>query len=386
MSSVEASAHPVLLLRRAEAFVSRHRQPHPCPPVTDGISRDAPAGTRGALRTWRCIRGSGSDGWTVVDASREWKFLRCPAGRRRRCQRLLRRVTCLTTFAASTSSAAAPCEHSDADRAAAERRIVDDDPWCRTCGAECVSRETVVREPAHEPFGLRLTDLRGGCAAIGGDLSVGRLGDMTPRRPLRSRLHAADSRKATGMAGRSRRVLDDRVHRAQDRRGGGALRHRDSHGSRPCYSPRRRHAGSVPTARPVGNHGAPEHEKSDPFHGVHCTVRNGVGLLTDKQRARPMAVFVTEEHVDVQTTWGINQRTAAASYREPDKVKAGPRMWGVIDSVSSSDPGALIEIRRLSRSLDLRAVDVVASLDRPRTKSKTTEAIRGWLERLRRSA
>jgi len=99
-----------------------------------------------------------------------------------------------------------------------------------------------------------------------------------------------------------------------------------------------------------------------------------------------MAVFVTEEHVDVQTTWGIDQRTASASYREPDKVKAGPRMWGVIDSVSSSDPGALIEIRRLSRSLDLRAVDVVASLDRPRTKSKTTEAIHGWLERLRRSA
>lgn len=48
--------------------------------------------------------------------------------------------------------------HFDADRSVDERRVVDDDPWCRTCGAGGVSRETVVRRLVHEPLGFRLTD------------------------------------------------------------------------------------------------------------------------------------------------------------------------------------------------------------------------------------
>ena len=38
----------------------------------------------------------------------------------------------------------------------------------------------------------------------------------------------------------------------------------------------------------------------------------GSSLLTDKQRARLDAVFASEEHVEVEATWGIYQRIVAA--------------------------------------------------------------------------
>ena len=44
-------------------------------------------------------------------------------------------------------------------RATIECRVVDDDPWCRKCGAEGAPRDTVTRRLAHEPFGHRPTTL-----------------------------------------------------------------------------------------------------------------------------------------------------------------------------------------------------------------------------------
>ena len=85
-------------------------------------------------------------------------------------------------------------------------------------------------------------------------------------------------------------------------------------------------------------------------------------------------MFAIEEHVEVEATWGIYQRIVAA-YREPDKNKAKQLMREVIDSVSSSVPAALIEIRRLGRTLKQRAVDVLAFFDRPGTSNGPTEAI-----------
>ena len=96
-------------------------------------------------------------------------------------------------------------------------------------------------------------------------------------------------------------------------------------------------------------------------------------------------MFAIEEHVEVEATWGIYQRIVAA-YREPDKNKAKQLMREVIDSVSSSVPAALIEIRRLGRTLKQRAVDVLAFFDRPGTSNGPTEAINGRLEHLRGSA
>ncbi|CAL8898582.1 Transposase IS204/IS1001/IS1096/IS1165 DDE domain-containing protein [Kocuria varians] len=112
----------------------------------------------------------------------------------------------------------------------------------------------------------------------------------------------------------------------------------------------------------------------DPLYKARRTLHTGASLLTDKQTARLEAVFAIEEHVEVEATWGIYQRIVAA-YREPDKNKAKQLMREVIDSVSSSVPAALIEIRRLGRTLKQRAVDVLAFFDRPGTSNGPTEAI-----------
>ena len=45
------------------------------------------------------------------------------------------------------------------DRAVLACRVVEPDQWCRRCGCEGVSRDTVVRRLAHEPLGWRPTTL-----------------------------------------------------------------------------------------------------------------------------------------------------------------------------------------------------------------------------------
>jgi transposase len=47
----------------------------------------------------------------------------------------------------------------EAERAVLACRVVDRDRWCRRCGCEGVSRDTVTRRLAHEPFGWRPTVL-----------------------------------------------------------------------------------------------------------------------------------------------------------------------------------------------------------------------------------
>jgi transposase len=101
----------------------------------------------------------------------------------------------------------------------------------------------------------------------------------------------------------------------------------------------------------------------DPLYNARRTLHTGAGLLTEKQRTRLEAVFAVEEHVEVEATWGIYQRTVAA-YREPDKAKGKQLMQAVIDAVTSGVPTALVEIRRLGRTLKQRAADVLAFFDR----------------------
>ena len=124
---------------------------------------------------------------------------------------------------------------------------------------------------------------------------------------------------------------------------------------------------------------------SDPLYKARRTLHTGASLLTDPQSARLKAVFAIEEHVEVEATWGVYQRMVAA-YREPDKKLGKQMMQAVIDAVSSGVPAALVEIRRLGRTLKQRAVDVLAFFDRPGTSNGPTEAINGRLEHLRGSA
>ena len=123
----------------------------------------------------------------------------------------------------------------------------------------------------------------------------------------------------------------------------------------------------------------------DPLYRARRTLHTGASLLTDKQKARLEAVFAVEEHVEVVATWGIYQRIVAA-YREPDKKQGKQMMQAVIDAVTSDVPAALVEIRRLGRTLKQRAADVLAFFDRSGTSNGPTEAINGRLEHLRGSA
>ena len=67
--------------------------------------------------------------------------------------------------------------------------------------------------------------------------------------------------------------------------------------------------------------------------------------------------------------------------------KGRQMMQAVIDSVITGVPAALVEIRRLGRTLKQRARDVLAYFDRPGTSNgPAEEAINGHLEHLRGSA
>jgi transposase len=123
----------------------------------------------------------------------------------------------------------------------------------------------------------------------------------------------------------------------------------------------------------------------DPLYKARRTLHTGANLLTDKQHARLEAVFVIEEHAQVEATWGVYQRMVAA-YREPDKQKGKTVMQALIESVTTGVPATLVEIRRLGRTLKQRAADILAFFDRPGTSNGPTEAINGRLEHLRGSA
>jgi transposase len=123
----------------------------------------------------------------------------------------------------------------------------------------------------------------------------------------------------------------------------------------------------------------------DPLYAARRTLHTGADLLTDKQCQRLTDLFESDEHVEVEATWGIYQRMIA-TYREPDRTRGQKLMFALVESVSQGVPAALTEIRKLGRTLKRRAADVLAYFDRPGTSNGPTEAINGRLEHLRGSA
>ena len=113
------------------------------------------------------------------------------------------------------------------------------------------------------------------------------------------------------------------------------------------------------------------------FHTLHT----GDDLLIDKQRARLRALFAGDDHVQVQATWGINQRMVAAP--QLDRSQGLAQMQAVVTSVSGGVPKVLTELITLGRTLKQRAPDVLAYFERPGTSNGPTEALNGRLEHLR---
>ena len=376
------------------------------------------------------------------------------------------------------------------DRAVLECRVVEDDPWCRKCGAEGVVRDTVTRPLAHEPFGHRPTTLlvrvrryrcahcrrtwrqdtskaaaprakisHGGLAWALTAIVVDHLTVSRAAAGLRVSWHTANTaiiaegkRRLIDDPGRFDGVttigVDEHVWRhtrlgdkyvtviidltpAREKTGPARLLDMVEGRSKQVFKQRlaarpkdwskrievvamdgfagfkTATAEELPDAVPVmdpfhvvrlagdaldrcrqrvqqetlGHRG----RAGDPLYKARRTLHTGASLLTEKQKIRLDAVFAIEEHVEVEATWGIYQRIVAA-YREPDKTKAKQMMRAVIDAVSSGVPAALVEIRRLGRTLKQRAVDILAFFDRPGTSNGPTEAINGRLEHLRGSA
>jgi len=125
--------------------------------------------------------------------------------------------------------------------------------------------------------------------------------------------------------------------------------------------------------------------KDDPLYRARRTLNTGADLLTGKQSQRLAALFATDEHVQVEATWGVYQSMITA-YRDPDRRHGRDLMQHLIDSLSHGVPGVLTEIITLGRTLTKRAADVLAYFDRPGTSNGPTEAINGRLEHLRGSA
>ena len=123
----------------------------------------------------------------------------------------------------------------------------------------------------------------------------------------------------------------------------------------------------------------------DPLYRARRTLLTGVDLLTDKQKTLLATTFTPVEHTEVEVTWAVYQAMITA-YRTPDRAQAKKAMQALIDSISNGVPAALIEVRRLGRTLHRRADDVLAYFDRPGTSNGPTEAINGRLEHLRGTA
>jgi transposase len=120
----------------------------------------------------------------------------------------------------------------------------------------------------------------------------------------------------------------------------------------------------------------------DPLYSARRTLHTGADLLTDKQKARIDALFADENHLEVEVTWSVYQRMIAA-YRNPDRAAGRARIRSLIDSLARGVPATLVEVRRLGRTLNRRAADIVAFFERPGTSNGPTEAINGRLEHLR---
>lgn len=81
----------------------------------------------------------------------------------------------------------------------------------------------------------------------------------------------------------------------------------------------------------------------DPLYTARRTLHTGHDLLTDKQKNRLEALFVADDHAEVEATWGIYQRVIAA-YREPDGTRGKQLMQALIGAISAGVPAALTEV------------------------------------------
>jgi len=381
-------------------------------------------------------------------------------------------------------------QHLGPGQAVIECRVVEADPWCRSCGAEGAPRDTVTRRLAHEPFGHRPTTLlvrvrRYRCGNCGRtwrqdtDLAAERRAKIS-RRGLRWALegvvvdHLTVSRVAAGlgvswhtantaiMTEGKRRLIDD-LHRfdgvsaigvdehvwrhtrwgdkyvtviidltpVRDKTGPARLLDMVSGRSKQVFKTwlserpktfskaievvamdgfmgfKTAAAEELPAAVAVmdplhvvrlagdaldgcrrrvqqtihGHRG----RAGDPLYMSRRTLHTGLKLLNANQWDRLDGLFTGDAHVEVEVTWGVYQDMISA-YRHPDRAAGKQALATLITNLRTGVPAALIELKKLGRTLNTRKSDILAYFDRPGTSNGPTEAINGRLEHLRGTA
>jgi len=102
----------------------------------------------------------------------------------------------------------------------------------------------------------------------------------------------------------------------------------------------------------------------DPICSCRRTLHTDIELLTDRHWARVNRLFDTDDHIDVEVTWATYQRLISA-YRHHDRTQGKQALVTLIDSLRSGVPPALIELRKLGRTFNKRASDILAYFDHP---------------------
>lgn len=122
--------------------------------------------------------------------------------------------------------------------------------------------------------------------------------------------------------------------------------------------------------------------KDDPLYKARRLLRTGAGLVGDKGWERLEALFADPQNTPVEVMWAVHQKIMAA-YRAKTPAEGKQLMSKVIDSLKTSVPDALEELKSLAKTLAQRRKDILAYFDHPGTSNGPTEAVNGRLEHLR---
>ena len=93
----------------------------------------------------------------------------------------------------------------------------------------------------------------------------------------------------------------------------------------------------------------------DPPYTSRRTLHTGIALLTDRPRMRLERLFAGDDHVEVEATWGVYQHMITA-YRHVDRAAGRRDLEHLINSLHTGIPTALVELHRLGRTLNTRAL------------------------------
>ena len=74
----------------------------------------------------------------------------------------------------------------------------------------------------------------------------------------------------------------------------------------------RRRAGPMPPPSPARHSRSPRPQEPPRYSARRRTLHTGTDLLTDKKKQRLETLFATDEHLQVEATWGVYQPMIAA--------------------------------------------------------------------------